>query len=176
MTTSADVREFMSALSLHRYPRTSLVTDGLRSAFGLAVCFGPLIFFDVAWPLAIVLGGMGIIFLIFTFRLVEQHWSSIELTKNGICLNGPRSHRLEWSELTALRLSHYGAARRSSPGWYQLSIHAQSGGLQIDSTIDRFGDIVTMATKAARDRALVLDPATTENLKMFDGDIRGRHP
>lgn len=139
--------------------------DGLRATFGLAVSFGPLMFFDVAWPLAIVLAGMGSIFLIFALRLIDQYWSSIELTGDGICLRGAKNRELRWLDLTSLKLAHYGPVRRSSQGWYQLSLHGEGGRLRVDSTIDRFGEIVTMAKKAARERAIDLDPSTLDNLK-----------
>jgi hypothetical protein len=162
-------QEIMSEQSIHRYPMASLSMDGLRSAFGLAVSFGPLLFFDVVWPLAVVLAAMGLLFLIFTLRLIEQIWSSIELTEEAIQLSGLKSRRLRWLDLTSLKLAHYGVPRRSSPGWYQLSLQTEEGVLKVDSTISRFGDIVTVATKAAKDRRLVLDVATSENLKTLEG-------
>jgi hypothetical protein len=153
----------------------SLAMDGLRSAFGLAVSFGPLLFLDVVWPLATVLAMMGTVFLIFTLQLVVQWRSSIELTEEGICLRGAKRRDFKWLDLTSLRLAYYGAPRRSSPGWYQLSLHAKGAGLKIDSTINQFEDIVVMANRAARDRALVLDPATLENLKSIECGAGGGH-
>jgi hypothetical protein len=164
----------MLALSIHRYPKASLLMDGLRSAFGLAVSFGPLLFFDVAWPLAILLLVMGGIFLLFTFRLIEQYRSSIELTDDGIRLLGAKKPMLRWPDLASLKLAHYSTPRRSSIGWYQLSLHTEGGSLKIDSTIERFGKIVAMANMAARERALVLDPATLENLKTFKAALGER--
>jgi len=151
----------------------SLLMDGLRSVFGLAVSFGPLAILDVAWPLAILLLAMGMVFILFTARLIEQLCSSIELTEEGICLSGTRRQTLQWPEITSLKLAHYGVPRRSSPGWYQLSIRSNGGVLKVDSTIEKFGDIVAMAAKAAADRSLALDPATIENLRVLEGgDLR----
>ena len=151
------------------------MTDGLRSVFGLAVSFGPLAFLDVALPLAVVLMGVGMVFILFTIRLIEQICTSIELTEDAISLSGARSRRLRWPDLTSLKLAHYGVPSRSSPGWYQLSIQTKGGVLKVDSTIERFSDIVTVAAKAATDRSLALDPATIENLKVLEsGDTRTR--
>lgn len=168
-------REFRSALSIHRYSLASLTTDGLRSVFGLAVSFGPLAFLDVALPLVVVLMGMGVVFILFTIRLIEQICTSIELTEDGLCLRGARSRRLRWPDLTSLKLAHYGVPRRSSPGWYQLSIRTKGVVVKVDSTIEKFSDIVTMAAQAAADRSLALDPATIENLKVLEsGDTKTR--
>ncbi len=160
-------------MSIHRYPTPSLLLDSLRAGFGIAVTLGPLFFLDVAPPVALILGGLGAIFLIFALRLAQQSLSSIELSSGGISRHGPIARKLGWSDVTSLKLAHYGAPRRASDGWYQLNLRGGGGVLKVDSTIEGFDDIVASAIGAARQGGLVLDPATIENLKALGhGDGR----
>lgn len=152
-------------MGIHRYPIASLVLDGLRSASGLTLTLGPLLFLDLVWPLAVAFGGFGVLFLVFTFRLLEQALSSIERSAVGLVRHGPRPLTLLWSELGSVRLSRYAVPRRAAEGWYQLTIRSDSGTLTIDSTINGFEDLVRKTIEAAEEQALNFDPVTTENLR-----------
>lgn len=138
----------------------------------MSATFGPLIFFEVALPLAIILGFLGLIFLLFALRLIEQMLFSIELTEAGICRHGPIVRTVGWQDLTSLKLAHFAARRRPSDGWYQLSIRTKNDALKIDSTIDGFEAILGAAAKAADEGRLALDPATGENLRVFKDHAR----
>lgn len=152
-------------MSIHRYPLSSLLLDALRSVAGLAATLGPLAFLDVVWPLTLILLALGLVFFIFAIRLVLQSLSSIELSDEGIASRGLFGRTMNWPELTSLKLAHYGVPRRPSEGWYQLTIKGGGCVLKLDSTIDGFDDIVSVATRAANVRGVVFDPATGENLK-----------
>lgn len=153
------------ALSIHRYPASSLLSDGLRAAFGLATTFGPLLLLDVARFLALILAGLGLVFAIFALKLVVQGLSSIELSDDGIFRHGPIALSLDWRDVTSLRLTHYATPRRPSDGWYQLTLAGDTGAFKVNSTIDGFDDIVAAAVEAAEVAGVALDPATGENLK-----------
>ncbi|MGI9487166.1 MAG: hypothetical protein ACR2RF_15065 [Geminicoccaceae bacterium] len=154
-------------LSIHRYPVPSLLSDSLRAVFGITVTLGPLFFLNVALAPALVLGGLGLIFLTFALRLVQQSLSSIELSSEGISRHGPVARKLAWPDVTSLKLAHYGAPRKPSGGWYQLMLRGSGGILRVDSTINDFEDIVASAVEAAKKGRLILDPATVENLKVL---------
>ncbi len=160
-------RKERRTLSIHRYPTPSLLLDSLRAGFGIAVTLGPLFFLDVASPVALILGGLGAIFLIFALRLAQQSLSSIELSSAGIVRHGPVARTLPWSDLTSLKLARYGVPRRPADSWYHLMLRGCRGVLRVDSTIDGFDDIVASAAEAARQNELVLDPATVENLRVL---------
>ncbi|NJO35735.1 MAG: hypothetical protein HC869_24310 [Rhodospirillales bacterium] len=162
-------------MSLHRYPRSSLLFDGARAAFGMAVTLGPPATLDVARPLAIALIALGLIFLVFAFNLAARGLSVIEVSKAGISRSGPLPRRQAWSDLASIRLAHYGHPRRSSEGWYQLTIRGSEGALRIESTIDGFDRILAAALHASEAGRRTLDPATSENLKAF-GWHAGRAP
>ncbi|MDH3663375.1 MAG: hypothetical protein OEU92_25730 [Alphaproteobacteria bacterium] len=154
-------------MSIHRYPLSSLLFDGLRTAFGLAATFGPLLALDVVRPLALILAGLGAVFLVFALKLAEQGLSSIELSDDGISRRGPMARRLAWRGVTSLKLAHYAAPRRPSDGWYQLTLTGDGGVLKVDSTIDGFSGIVAAAVEAAEASDVAFDPVTGENLKAF---------
>lgn len=152
-------------LSIHRYPASTLLSDGFRAVFGVTATLLPLAFLDIAWPVMLVLGGLGAIFLVFAFKVAEHGLSSIELSDHGISRRGAMAPSLAWRDLRALKLAHFAAPRRPSDGWYQLTLKGDDGALKVESTIDGFDEIVAAAAKAAEAIGLGLDPATSENLK-----------
>ena len=152
-------------MSIHRYPRTSLLIDGLRAVIGITATFGPLIFLDPAWPLTAVLGGLGLIFSIFGLRLLQQSFVSIEVSREGISGHGFGTKAIAWSDVTSLKLAHYATPRRPSEGWYQLVLKGRGGVLKIDSTIGGFDTIIGTAAREAMTSGLLLDPATSDNLR-----------
>ena len=151
--------------SIHRYPASTLLSDGFRAAFGIMATLSPLAFLDVAWPLVLILGGVGAIFLFFAVRVAGHGLSSIVLSEHGISRRGPVALSLAWRDLRALKLAHFAAPRRSSDGWYQLTLKGDACTLKMDSTIDGFDEIVAAAVKAAEAVGFGLDPATGENLR-----------
>lgn len=151
-------------LTTYRYPKPMLLSDGFRSAAGIALTIGPLIFLPVAKPLAFVLGGIGSVFALFALRVMMQGVTSIELSSHGITRQGPSRRFLAWNDLLALKLAYYAPARRRSKGWYQLTLAGVGHRLKLESTIDGFDDIVRAALKAASEGGLVVDPATSANL------------
>ena len=152
-------------MSIHRYPVSTLLSDGFRAAFGVMATLLPLAFLNVAWPLVLVFGVLGAIFVFFAFRVVEHGLSSIVLSEDGISRRGPVALSLAWQDLRALKLAHFAAPRRSSDGWYQLTLKGNDRTLKVESTIDGFDEIVAAAVKAAEAVDLGLDPATGENLR-----------
>ncbi|MEZ5932458.1 MAG: hypothetical protein R3F54_10975 [Alphaproteobacteria bacterium] len=154
-------------MSIHRYPTSSLLFDGIRAVLGMALTLGPLAFLDIAWPMAGVLVLVGLIFLVFSFNLAVRSLSSIELSDDGVCRGGPMTRRLAWADLTSMKLAHYAAPRRPSEGWYQLTVKDSDTSLKIESTIEGFGDILSAAVRAARAGGLPLDPATGDNIRVF---------
>ncbi|MGI9510773.1 MAG: hypothetical protein ACR2QJ_15645 [Geminicoccaceae bacterium] len=158
-------------MSLHRYSVTSLLSDGFKAAFGFSVTVGPLLFLDVVWPLALILGAGGLVFLVFALRTAEHGLSSIELSNHEISRHGPLASRLVWRDLKGLKLARYAAPRHSSDGWYQLVLAGETGKFKVESTIDGFDIIVAAAVKAAKACELGLDPATGDNLQSLGFDI-----
>ncbi|MEM8947949.1 MAG: hypothetical protein AAGA21_03535 [Pseudomonadota bacterium] len=161
-------------MGVYRYPASSLVPDSLRAILGITATLGPLLFLAVAWPFALILGSLGVVFLAFAVRLILQSLSSFELSDGGISRHGPTARNLSWPEITSLKLAHYGMPRRSSVGWYQLRLKGRDGVLKIDSTIDGFDEILASAVRGVAKRGLTFDPATAENLKSLGHGASGQ--
>ena len=149
--------------ALH-YPRRLLFFDGLRAITGLSICFGPLLFLNVASLLAIVLGSLGLIFLWFLVRVLAQSLQSITIAADGVSSLGLRNTRLAWTGLTGFKLAHYGSLRHRRVGWYQLTLTGEGGALRLDSTLEGFDLVLRSALDAARCADLALDPSTRDNL------------
>ncbi|MEM7044986.1 MAG: hypothetical protein AAF543_19435 [Pseudomonadota bacterium] len=154
-------------MSIHRYPLPSLLVDGLRAIVGMMATLGPLIFLDPIWPLAAILGGLGFIFAVFGLKLLQQSFSSIEISDDGIAGHGPVVKAMAWSDITTLKLAHYATPRRPLEGWYQLILKGRGGAFKIDSTIEGFDLIVGMAAQEAETSGVVFDPTTSENLRIL---------
>lgn len=157
-----------AAVTTCRYPKPLLLWDALRALVGLALTTGPLAFLDVAEPMAILLGGIALIFFAFSVKVFLQGVSSVELSRQGLAFQGLSQRRLSWGDLMDLRLAYYAPARRRVNGWYQLTLIGEGHRYRLDSTIEGFDEIVQAAFTAARNRGLTLDRTTSENLATLD--------
>ncbi len=152
-------------MTIHRYPTSSLLFDGLRALFGAAATLGPCIFLEAAPAVRTVLGLIGLVFVLFGCRVMMQALSSIQVTGQAIAVHGPFAKTLPWRDLSALKLAHYAAPRRGAEGWYQLTLSGAGQVLRLESTLEGFDQVVDSAFDAARSAELSLDPTTSENLK-----------
>lgn len=151
-------------LQPYRYPRHTLLMDGLRACFGLSITFGPLLLLTISRPLTIVLWGLGLIFLWFGCRLIAQCMILIVPADDGLSINGFRRWFFGWKDLTGLKLAYYAPFRRRHAGWYRLTLVGKEGAVRLDSTLDGFDDLLKSASAAAASAELTFDPSTRENL------------
>jgi hypothetical protein len=148
-----------------RYPVGSLYPDYLRTAFGLAVTAGPVLLLDLAGGVAVLLGGLGLLFAWFGSRTMIRQLSRFELSDDALTLMGPGRQRLAWRDLERLRLAYYAPRRSREDGWLQLTLSSAGGrSIRLDSTLSGFDRVLAHATRAARAKALPLDGATHANL------------
>jgi len=152
------------ALTIHRYPRPLLLFDGLRASLGLSATLGPLLFLDVIPVLALFLGLLGGVFVLFAAQIVVQSLSTIEVSDQHIVIRGLNAKTLDWRDLSTLKLAFYASARQRGEGWYRLSLSGAGTILKLESTIEGFETIVLAASDAARSAGIMLDPTTGENL------------
>jgi hypothetical protein len=148
-----------------RYPTGSLYPDYARTAFGLAVTLGPMLLLDLADGVAVLLGGLGLLFAWFGGRTMVRQLTSIELSGDAVRVLGPAPRRLAWRDLERLKLAYYAPRRAREDGWLQLTLSgAGSRPIRVDSTLPGFDRVLAHATRAARANALSLDRATQANL------------
>ncbi len=153
----------------YHYPWQVLALDGLRAGIGILVTIGPLCFLVVGRPLALLLAGVGLIFLWFGTRVLAQSLVSIVPSSEGLLSTGPRRRFLRWQDLTGLKLAYYAPMRRRSAGWYQLTLVGRHDVLRLDSTLSGFDDLLRAAMDAADHARLPIDPSTRENLAAWVG-------
>jgi hypothetical protein len=147
-----------------RYPVASLYPDYLRSALGLGLTVSPLLVLDLAEAVAVLLGGLGVLFAWFGARTVVRHLSRVELSGETIAVSGPRPRRLAWRDLERMKLAYYAPRRSRDDGWLQLTLSGGGRPIRLDSTLSGFDQVLGEAARAARAKALPLDPATEANL------------
>jgi hypothetical protein len=148
-----------------RYPVASLYPDYLRSALGLALSVGPLLLLDLAGAVAVLLGGLGVVFAWFGARTAVRHLSRVELSAEAIALSGPLPRRLAWRDLERMKLAYYAPRRSRDDGWLQLTLSGgRSRPIRLDSTLAGFDRVLGQASRVARSKDLRLDSATDANL------------
>jgi hypothetical protein len=179
-------------MSRHHYPISSLSSDYLRVAVGLALTVGPLLLLDLAAPIAWLLSVLAILFVWFGLRTGLRQLSSVELSPQGIAIRGPFGRSLAWDELARMKLAYYAprgwsrARRRDrhhergerdegQRGWLQLTLQATRGRpVRVESTLEGFDQVLRRAMATASQKQLGLDPTTTANLAALGLD--GEHP
>jgi hypothetical protein len=150
---------------LVRYPIATLYGDYLRAAFGLVLTAGPLLVLELTHGVALVLAALGLLFAWFGARTVLRHLSRFELSPEAIALRGPLARRVAWADLERIKLAYYAPRRAHDRGWLQLELRSiDRGRIQLDSTLAGFDQVLEQASRAARAKALPLDPATQANL------------
>jgi hypothetical protein len=148
-----------------RYPVASLYPDYLRTALGLGLTVGPLLVLDLAGAVAVLLGGLGVLFAWFGARTVVRHLSRVELSGEAIAVSGPLPRRLAWRDLERIKLAYYAPRRSRDDGWLQLTLSGGRGRpIRLDSTLSGFDQVLGQASRVARTKDLPLDPATDANL------------
>lgn len=151
-------------MQTYRYPRALLLFDGLRAGFGILTSLGPLLFLDVSRILAVVLGGVAVLFLWFSCRVLIQYSVTIVPADDGFLYRGWRRRSWHWQDLRGLKLAYYAPMRRRGAGWYQLTLTGNNQSIRLESTLSGFDQLLRSAVEAADRARLVLDVTTRENL------------
>lgn len=161
-----------------RYPGRVLVGDYIRSAVGLVIGFGVLLSAPATPAIIVVFGGVAGLFLVFGFRTLQRHVTSVAVTEAGICSAGFRSRVMSWSDLERMKLRYYGTKRqeRAGGGFMQLTLRGGGRSLTYDSGLQGFRYIAWRAAVAARHNGVSVDPASAGNLLALGLDADGEAP
>ncbi len=151
-------------LSIHRYPTGSVLADYGRALAGMALTLGPLAVFNVVPVMVYILGALGALFLAFGFRTVLRHLTQVEVSSEGIRIEGPAGGAFHWRQLDAMSLRYYATRRDKMGGWMQLKIKGEGSAVTLDSTLVGFNDIVRRALSAAEENGVPLESRTLANL------------
>ena len=153
-----------SHATIHRYPRDTVIADGLRALIGMVITLGPLAFFKIGAVMVYILAGLGALFLLFGFRTALRHLTHVEISGGGIRIVGPVGRAIRWRDLDVMSLRYYTTRRDKLDGWMLLKIKGKGSVISLDSSMDGFDHIVLRALAAARDNGVVLEPGTLSNL------------
>lgn len=154
-------------MSTHHFDRRMLLADGGRAAVGTALTLGPLIMLDTAPVVTWLLAALALLFIWFAIRTLIRWRSRVVLSAGQIGLEGPRPRTIRWQDLQSVRLAYFAVRRgreQRQPGWLQLTLRGgPRRGLKIDSTLERFDELLAQVHRVALARDLPLDPTTAGN-------------
>ena len=103
-------------------------------------------------------------------HVVLCHASIITSDENGISVRGILARRIDWADLSVLRLRYCSSRRDGANGWMQLVLKKPGTSIRIESTLTGFKDIVAVAINAAHKKGLQMSPTTLGNLKVLGID------
>ena len=152
---------------MYRYPLAKLAPDYLRAGVGIAVVGLPLATMELPGVVSAVLACLLALFLAFALQNLLQHLCRIEMTDTSLVMR-PWGTRIDWRELTRLRLAWFTVRRGGKQGWMELKVRAGRSRLRLDSRLDGFDQVACRAVAAAHERGLDLDPVTMANLRTLD--------
>lgn len=147
----------------YRYPLTRLAGDYARSLIGLLLTVIPAIQLPSGSSAAYALGALGALFAGLALQTLVRTRTRVFVTE-GYIQACPWGHRLQWARLTCVELAYFSTRNDGRNGWMQLKLEADGRRLRLDSRLDGFEDIVALAARTARQRALTLSPTTASNL------------
>jgi len=159
--------------SQHAYPLRAVASDYAGATAGLGVSLGLIAFVRLAAPVAWVLAGCAMLFLVYFSRTVCRQLTRIELDENGIRAVGPAvltsGAAIRWDDLRALRLDYFSTRADRERGWMQLKLADAQHTIRIDSDLDGFTQVAERAAREAARLELALEPGTVSNLQALRG-------
>lgn len=154
----------------YRHPFRALMPQYIRGVAGLVLTAGPLIFADTTDTVAVILAVAALSFAGYLSHAGFCHASVIVSDEKGIAVGGISARRIDWADLSGLRLRYFSTRRDGANGWMQLVLKRPGVSIRIESTLTGFKDIVATAINAAHQKGLDLSPATLGNLEVLGVD------
>jgi hypothetical protein len=161
----------MSEPKRFRYPRIAMFKDYGQAAAGAMIFSAPLVF---AWGnvfVAVVLGGIVLMFLSFGWSTWRRHGSVIAITDEGIWTEGARQAMITWAGIDRVELRYFSTRRErgrtlageEGSGWMQLRLDGEGATIRIDSALDGFNEIAREVADATDRHDLKTTPVTKGN-------------
>jgi hypothetical protein len=161
-----------------RYPKQAIRADFVRAGAGIILTLGPLLAIPVATIAGMILSVLATIFIAFAIRTWSRQNLVVSIDEDGVTMTGLQRKFIAWRDITSLQLRYYAVKRDRSQGWMQLTIMDGDSKMQIESTLEDYERVVSMAARAAEQKGLMLSPSTMENIKALglptDNLLNGR--
>ena len=151
-----------------RYPLSALAWDYARGIAGIVICIVILVTNKWQNQLVWLFVGLTILFAIYTMTTLAKNLARFRVSEEGIECGGFRKRAIRWDDLSELALRYYPTSRSRKKGWMTLTLKAKASGgetkLAIESTLPGFSEIATRAAYAAKEKKLMVDRVTADNL------------
>ncbi len=159
----------LGEVSVHRYRLDALLPDYARAGAGAALTIGPVALVQLSSIMAVVLGGLGLLFVAYGARTLWRQAASFTLDDTGLSVAGPFARRIAWEDLQGVSVRYYSTRRDRSEGWMHLTVRdRQRRRIGLDSSLEGFARIATAAARAATRAGIDLDDTTRSNLAALD--------
>lgn len=149
----------------YRYGLGALQGDYLRAAAGLTLTGGPLVIVETGRFGMLTLSLLALIFLSFGVRTVMRHGSRIHTDDEGLSVEGPIKKTIAWRDVRSIGLRYYTTMRSGGTGWMQLKLKGGGTSISVESTVDKFRELVGRVVRETKDRGIDMDPTTINNMK-----------
>lgn len=146
-----------------RYPADAQKADGLRAAAGLVLSGGPFLVVTPHPVIAVPLGAVAALFLVFALRTLARQFETIQVDGGGLLVTGFWKRRLDWDALEKVSLKYYSTKRDRSGGWMRLVLAGAGRRVALESQLEGFDAIAARVAEAVLAQGLVLDKASREN-------------
>jgi hypothetical protein len=162
-------------MTVYRYQVERLIGDYLRGACGLAGSIIAWVFLPSVVQVHILIGGLTLLFLLFTIRTAWRQAVRIEASDETLVLTSPRSiffkqEPVAWRDLVSVKLRYYSTRRNRKNGWFTMHLAGPTARIVFDSDLDGFEDMARRAALAVRANGIAIDDTTRANLAALGFD------
>lgn len=162
-------------MTVYRYQVERLIGDYLRGACGLAGSIIAWVFLPSVVQVHILIGGLTLLFLLFTIRTAWRQAVRIEASDETLVLTSPRSiffkqEPVAWRDLVSVKLRYYSTRRNRKNGWFTMHLAGPTARIVFDSDLDGFEDMARRGALAVRTNGIAIDDTTRANLAALGFD------
>lgn len=128
---------------------------------------GTPLYFAAGSPIvATILGTLLLLFVGFGVRTAIRQMTRIETTPDALVAIGPFGRAMPWNGISKVELKYFSTQRDRKGGdaWIQLKVCDPAGCLKLESSLDRFEELVAKVAAAAFENGAKMSEVTMENL------------
>lgn len=170
------------------YGRKSLHGDAARAAIGLALTLTPILAVDALLAVDLALGACAAIFALYLTRTLLRYRTEIRIDASGVEERALGVKRIAWDGIDHVKLRYYSTKRgREGAGWLVLTLAGEPDPadpeepgpaprarkkISVESTLERFDDLLTAVAETAVRRGLEMDETTVHNFAAAGRPLR----